>query len=50
MQDTKHLQASEWSDWISQRTIQPFRPSQARDDHKARLELDRELLKVMIVK
>lgn len=50
MQDAKHLQASEWSDWISHCAIQSSRPSQARDDHKARLELDRELLKVMIVK
>lgn len=50
MQDTKHLQASEWSDWINQRTIQSSRPSQARDDLKARLELERELLKLMIVK
>lgn len=50
MQDTKYIQASEWSDWINQRAIQPSRPSQARDDHKAQLELDRELLKVMIVK
>lgn len=50
MQDTKHIQASEWSDWISHRTIQPSRPSRARDDHKNRLELERELLKVMIIK
>lgn len=50
MQDTKRLQASEWSDWIGQGTIQPSRPLQARDDYKERLELERELLKLMIVK
>lgn len=50
MKDTKQIQASEWSDWIGRRTIQPSRPSQARDDYKERLELERELLKIMIVK
>lgn len=50
MQDTKHLQASEWSDWVGRRTIQPSRPSHARDDYKERMELERELLKLMITK
>lgn len=50
MQDTKHLQAHEWSDWIGHRTVQPSRPSHACDEYKERLELERELLKVMIVK
>jgi len=30
--------------------LKPAQSSYTRDDHKARLELDRELLKVMIVK
>lgn len=50
MKDAQGAQTSEWSDWIGHRTIQPSRPSHARDDYKERMELERELLKLMIGK